>query len=209
MMDKPVEILFDCDDILIDTVPRWLDEINSKYGIRKHITDVTDWDITKPFSKEILEGKITKEDIYAVVADDNFWRDISRIEHMYPLLDELKSQYGDKIKMSILTASHYYTLRSKMTRVLYLYKGIFEWDDVIVTSRKGMVRGDILVDDNFDNCNEFINNNRFATAIMRERPYSINKYMDTIKPYNSILVFKKFEELDNLIKTNINYRFRG
>ena len=200
-----LEILFDCDDILIDTVPHWLNAIDEKFGIKKYITDVTDWDITKSFSKEILEGKITKECIHDVLSDDNYWRNISRIPKMYTLLRNLKIKYGDDIKLSILTASHYHTIRSKMERVLELYKGIFEWNDVIIAARKGMIRGDILIDDNFDNCHQFTISNHGKTALMRDRPYNINRYNESVQ-INSIRTFSDVEALEEMLETLIQLK---
>ena len=124
---------------------------------------------------------------------------------MYTLLRNLKIKYGDDIKLSILTASHYRTIRSKMERVLDLYKGIFEWNDVIIAARKGMIRGDILIDDNFDNCRQFTISNHGKTALMRERPYNINRYNESVQ-INSIRTFSDVEALEEMLETLIQLK---
>ena len=51
----------------------------------------------------------------------------------------------------IVTASTYVTIRAKAEKVLFKYFPFLTWDDVIVTSRKQLINGDVLIDDGVHN----------------------------------------------------------
>ncbi len=53
--------------------------------------------------------------------------------------------------MLIVTASTYVTIKAKAEKVLFRYFPFLTWDDVIVTSRKQLINGDVLVDDGVHN----------------------------------------------------------
>lgn len=55
------------------------------------------------------------------------------------------------LKVLIVTTSNYHTLASKMERVLFKYFPFLTWNDVIITSHKQLVNGDVLIDDGTHN----------------------------------------------------------
>lgn len=63
----------------------------------------------------------------------------------------LQKLIADGHKVLIVTTSNYHTLASKMERVLFKYFPFLTWDDVIITSHKQLVNGDVLIDDGIHN----------------------------------------------------------
>lgn len=51
----------------------------------------------------------------------------------------------------IVTATPYESIFEKMSEVLFKYFPFLSWDQVIVTSRKQLIRGDVLIDDGVHN----------------------------------------------------------
>lgn len=54
-------------------------------------------------------------------------------------------------RVYIVTSSFYETLAVKMTDVLFRYFHFLKWEDVIITSHKQLIHGDVLVDDGVHN----------------------------------------------------------
>ena len=57
----------------------------------------------------------------------------------------------DGHKIYIVTCAEYESLRVKMDEVLFKYFPFFTWKDVIIASKKQMIKADILVDDGVHN----------------------------------------------------------
>ena len=50
-----------------------------------------------------------------------------------------------------MTATPYESILEKMSEVLFRYFPFLSWDQVIITSRKQLIRGDVLIDDGIHN----------------------------------------------------------
>ena len=139
-------ILCDMDDVLLDLIPQWVEKLNEvcdAINMPAHITerDITDWDITKFFPM------LTKEQIFSVTKRDGFWESVQPTYHGQYFIKQMLTM-GHTVR--IVTASCCETLPCKMKRFLRLYRGL-SWQDVIVTSYKQCIKGDVLVDDAFHN----------------------------------------------------------
>ena len=51
----------------------------------------------------------------------------------------------------IVTATPYESVTDKMTEVLFRYFPFLTWKQLIITSRKQLIRGDVLIDDGVHN----------------------------------------------------------
>lgn len=169
-MGNNVKIAFDLDDVLIDMIPVWLDTINSRFGTNKKAENIKSWSITNFFKNEIEKGILTKEDIYAPLYEDDFWKHVKPIDGMHDMLLVLK-KLG--FNMYISTASNYKTIKSKLDNCVMKYYGdIFNNDNIILVKDKSLINADIMVDDYFGNINNFLKANSGKIGIIKNTPHS-------------------------------------
>lgn len=112
--------------------------LNTKHGTSTQKDDVTQWDISKSFPT------LSHEQVYEPLYLDSFWLSVKPIDGAAEALQKL---VADGHQVLIVTTSSYETLCTKMEDVLFKYFPFLSWDDVIVTSRKQLVNGDVLIDD--------------------------------------------------------------
>ena len=66
-------------------------------------------------------------------------------------VEYVKKIIDDGHDVFIVTSSYYKTIVQKMDCVLFTYFPYLTWDNVIITSHKQMVKGDVLIDDGIHN----------------------------------------------------------
>lgn len=135
---KRLTILVDMDDTVEDLLSAWVSYLNTKHGTSVQKDDVAQWDISKSFPT------LSKKQVYEPLYLDDFWLSVKPIDGAAEALQRLMA---DGHQVLIVTTSSYETLRTKMEEVLFKYFPFLSWDDVIITSRKQLVNGDVLVDD--------------------------------------------------------------
>ena len=135
-------ILVDMDDVMEDLLVSWVMWLNKKHGTSVDYNDVNDWNVRKFFPE------LTKEEVFAPLSDEHFW---DTVQPKYMANSSLQALRDIGHKVYIVTTSYYNTIIPKMEKVLFRYFPFITWDDVIITSKKQMVRGDILIDDNPQN----------------------------------------------------------
>lgn len=131
-------ILVDMDDVLEDLTGAWIDWLNSLHGYEVDKNAPRNWDMRYSFPE------LSEEDIYRPLYQDEFWETVKPIPGAAETLERLISE-GHEVY--VVTASNYQTIKTKMESVLFRYFPFLEWDNVIITSRKGMINGDVLIDD--------------------------------------------------------------
>ncbi len=139
---KRLTVLVDMDDTIEDLLGAWVEYLNKTHGTNVDPNDVTDWDVAKFFPT------LTKPQVFAPTYSDDFWRTVKPIDGAADVLQQLISE-GHTVY--IVTSSFHETLSVKMTDVLFKYFPFFKWEDVIITSHKQLIRGDVLVDDGVHN----------------------------------------------------------
>ena len=139
---KCLTILVDMDDTIEDLLSAWVSYLNTKHGTSIKKDDVTQWDISKSFPT------LSREQVYEPLYLDSFWLSVEPIDGAAEILQKLKA---DGHQVLIVTTSSYETMHTKMEEVLFKYFPFISWNDVIVTSRKQLVNGDVLVDDGVHN----------------------------------------------------------
>lgn len=135
---KKLTILIDMDDTIEGLLCVWTEYLNERYGLAVTERDVCDWDLSLAYPS------LTRRQVYEVLYEDALWERIKPLpeapEYMQKLLDDGHDIY-------IVTSSNYPTLKTKMDKVLFKYFPFINWNHVIITSNKQMVKGDVLVDD--------------------------------------------------------------
>lgn len=89
----------------------------------------------------------------------------------------------------MVTASGYRTCKTKVERLLELFP-FLDWEHIIITSNKQMVRGDVLIDDGPHN---LVGGEYFK--ILFDRPH--NRSFDHVA--NDTLRVSTWEEIDKVI----------
>ncbi|MDO4741034.1 MAG: hypothetical protein Q4A66_10235 [Eubacteriales bacterium] len=133
-----MRILIDMDDTLEQLVVGWIAFLNEKYGTQICPCAVKDWDMCKAFPS------LTRSQVYSALDEDALW------EHVPPMpgaVETVKRLMDDGHEIFIVTASGYKSLCAKMEKVLFRYFPYLSWEQVIVTSQKTLIDGDLIIDD--------------------------------------------------------------
>ena len=184
-MTKKLTILFDADDTVENLCDCWIAMLNERYGTSVTLEDVRDWDITLAFPT------LTKEQVFGVLHDDELWRRITPIPGSIEVLQKFHDE-GHQLYM--VTASSYRTCKTKVERLLELFP-FLDWEHIIITSNKQMVRGDVLIDDGPHN---LVGGEYFK--ILFDRPHN-RSYDDAA---NGILRLHTWEEIDQVIHDHLS-----
>ena len=131
-------ILIDMDDVLEMLVAGWCAYLHDKYGTMTTAADVKEWNMSKAFPL------LTYEQVYGATEDDALW---DYVKPMPGAREGLEALRADGHEIYVVTATGYKTLRAKMEKVLFRYFPFLDWGHVIITDRKQMIAGDVLLDD--------------------------------------------------------------
>ncbi len=135
-------ILVDLDDTIEQLLKALVERANERFGRNASVDDVTDWSIVCAFPG------ITKQQILDFMRDADFWE---TVEPVPGAVEALKHLMDEGHEVYIVTATEYEHVAEKMKGVLFRYFPFISWDQVIITSRKQMIRGDVLIDDGVHN----------------------------------------------------------
>lgn len=135
-------ILVDMDDTIEHLLKAWVNGVNEKYGCCVSCDEIVSWDVSAAFPG------LTHEQVYEIPMSPGFWKTVEPIEGAPEVLSRLISS-GNEVY--IVTATPYESIFEKMSEVLFKYFPFLSWDQVIVTSRKQLIRGDVLIDDGVHN----------------------------------------------------------
>ena len=189
MNKKPI-LLIDMDDTLTDLLNPWLDYLNKKYNLNKTDSDVTDWDISIAFKKEIENGIMTIEDIYRPLYDNKLYNRVFPIPYAFENLKKLNNDY----EIFICTATHFNIASYKFNNVLLKYFPFIKSDQIITTTRKDLIRGDILIDDSYKNIISFP-----GYRIMLKQPHNKNRIIN-IRNNEKIRIANDWNEIYYYVK---------
>ncbi|MBP5462729.1 MAG: hypothetical protein J6Y20_11505 [Lachnospiraceae bacterium] len=135
---KKLTVLIDMDDTIENLGETWVQCLNERHGTNVQRSDVTDWDVSKAFPT------LTRHEVYAPLFDKRMWK---RVQPLPGAVEYVKKLIEDGHKVLIVTASHQNTVGIKLNHVLFKYFPFFTYKDVIVTTQKQLISGDILIDD--------------------------------------------------------------
>ncbi len=131
-------ILVDMDDVLEQLVEAIVKYNNMHYGTDVRSYDVVEWNLARAFPT------LSREQVYSPEYDESFWATVEPMPGAERVLRRLAEE-GHEVY--VVTASIYETLRQKMDDLLFRCFPFLDWDHVIVTANKQMIRGDVLIDD--------------------------------------------------------------
>ena len=135
-------ILVDMDDTIEQLLSAWLRAANEKYGRNVAFGDSTSWDVSAAYPG------LTHEQIYEIPLQPGFWK---TVEPIPGAAEALQRFIAAGHKVFIVTATPYESVTEKMRDLLFRWFPFLTWDQVIITSNKQMIRGDVLIDDGVHN----------------------------------------------------------
>ena len=135
-------ILVDMDDTIEQLLKAWLNWVNKKFGRNVAYDEVTEWNVAAHYPG------LTREQVYDVQNDPGFWK---TVEPIPGAAEALKHLMEEGHEVYIVTTTPYEHLHEKMRDLLFRYFPFLSWKQVIITSNKKMIRGDILIDDGVHN----------------------------------------------------------
>lgn len=135
-------VLVDMDDVLNDLISAWCVELNKISDHSLYPKEIKYWEMQKNYPD------LTTEEIMMPLQKREFWKNV-RPKHDAPVV--LKEIIDIGHKVFIVTASHSTSLIPKMNEMLFPNFPYLSWDNIIITSHKEQIVGDILIDDNLDN----------------------------------------------------------
>ena len=141
-MSKKLTILVDMDDTIEQLLKAWIRGVNDKYNRQVVYDDVTSWDVSAAYPG------LTWEQVYEIPMQPGFWKTVEPIPGAAEALKRLMDA-GHEIY--IVTATPHESVPEKMNDLLFRYFPFLSWDQVIITGRKQMIRGDVLIDDGIHN----------------------------------------------------------
>lgn len=135
-------ILVDMDDTIENLGLAWVEYLNRKYDKNVIWNDIRNWDM------QLAYPSLTNVQIYGALEDENLWDAVTVKEDAPHYLKKLIDEKND---VFIVTAAWYKTILPKVEKCLFKYFPFLKWEQVIVTTNKHLIKGDILVDDNPQN----------------------------------------------------------
>ena len=135
---KKLTILIDMDDTIENLCEAWVNYLNEIHKTNVSLVDIKEWDITKAFPM------LSYSEIFNPLTDERLWE---RVTPLPGAVDNIRRLKEDGHKIVIVTTSHPDTVSMKLNKVLFKYFPYFTYNDVIITSQKQLVHGDILIDD--------------------------------------------------------------
>lgn len=188
---KKLTILIDMDDTIENLLECWVSELNRVYGTSVKYDEVFAWDMSEVFPT------LTKTEIYAPLHNSNFW---SKIHPLPGSVEYVKRLIDDGHNVYIVTTSHYTDIKNKIENVLAKHFPFISWKNVIITSRKQLINGDILIDDGVHNLEggKYI---KFLMDASHNRSYDAEKNgMLRVYDWKEIYKIIKDDEIATLMK---------
>ncbi|SEM87540.1 hypothetical protein [Paenibacillus sp. OV219] len=181
-------ILFDLDDVLADFLSSLIERYNFRYNDSLMIDDVTQWDLSKVVKKECGSR------IYDFYQEPGLFRYLKPKEHATEVLKRLIDTGFEIVIVSDAPAGHSYDDfvldKTKITnpsddKRKWISENLpmIDKNNIVFTSQKWRIMGDILVDDRPDTFNKFQELGR--NAILMDQPY--NQEIDTKQRARNLL----------------------
>ena len=139
---KKYTVLIDCDDVMVDLIGTWCWWLNSVHGTKVCPEHISTWTMTDYFPE------LTNEEVYEPLKLGSFWH---YVKPKPGAVEYIKKMIDDGMDVYVCTASYLETIADKFTMVIQRHFPFINWSNIILTSNKQMVRGDVLIDDGVHN----------------------------------------------------------
>lgn len=164
-------ILVDFDNVMVNTGEAWVATLNRRYCTSVDYNDVTEWDITRFFPG------IERDDIYAPLSDGSVWESVVPVDGSQEFIQKM---IDDGHEVYVATSSSLNTIGKKWKEVLQKFFPMIHHNNVIVASKKQMLKADILIDDapfNIEGGEYF--------GILFDAPHNRSYELPAVKPHSA------------------------
>lgn len=193
---SPFVLLTDLDDVLENLMDVWLSLLSwlqrkNPNFIPCNIYDLDSWDIASKFPM------LSIDEVFEPLNTDLIWKEIRPLPGAVEKLKKYNDMAG--VDVRILTSSHYSAIAPKREFLRNFFQFI-NWNQVIITSEKQRVKGNVLVDD--------YQNNLIGgdyKGILFYRPH--NRFFDASK-YPNITRAADWDEADKIIYNMVEDYYR-
>jgi len=168
--------VFDIDDVLANTVPAWLKKYLKKYNHNLKKEDILDWDIAKYTVPECGNN------IYNFLNSKTFYNSVKPI----PLALKGVNTFRE-LGLEIVYATGG-SPKASVYKFDWLQKNGFwqKQDHYVQTSSKFLLRGEILIDDNYDNVAMF--NKHSGYGLLYNAPWNSQcEYPNRVSGWKEIM----------------------
>ena len=131
-------ILIDMDDTIENLTEVWTQKLNNAHNLSVSINDIKEWDMTKAFPT------LSSEEVFRPLRDSNLWDEVKPKKGAVEYIDKMIHDGHD---IFIVTASHPDTVSPKINKVIFKYFPFIDYENIIVSYKKQMIIGDVLIDD--------------------------------------------------------------
>ena len=179
-------ILVDIDGVIFNTQETLLNFLNNRYDKSYTINDIISYDW---FDK-------TFKNPWGFMEKPEFWYAVKTNPDAIKYITKW-IQKGHIVK--IITASYFHRgIFSKMSKLKRDFGGVIRDEDIIVCHDKHWVLGDILIDDCFDNAEQY---SMFPGqySILYAQPWNINQYLHE-NVIEKMVCYDSWSEIDAYIK---------
>jgi 5'(3')-deoxyribonucleotidase len=159
-MNRKFIIITDVDDTLAGLVPRWLERYNYDWDDNLTMDKITEWNMI-PFVK-----KSCGEQIYSYLNDPNLYNGVKPIPLSLAGVNSLRSMGHRVVFCTSSTIAH----QGRKAQWLMDFGYLKDMNDYIACSDKSLIRGDIIIDDRFENVQDPL-----KFGILFNRPWNKNK----------------------------------
>jgi len=158
-------ILIDCDDVCIDLLGAWINELNKRYNLSYTPEDIKTWNIA------IHMPELERNQIFEVLKEESFYKNLEPINESQIYLNKL---IDNDYPIRIVTAHDYHSIKFKMDRFFELFP-FLRWEHIIVAKDKSIINGSCMIDDNYEN---LISNKLVNKKILFKQYHNSAHHMD-------------------------------
>lgn len=151
---RKLTILIDMDDTLENLCEVWVNQLSALFGVGVTVDDIHQWDMTKAFPM------LNKQEIYWPLRSEALWENVKPLPGAVEAVKNLKA---DGHRVVIVTAATADSAGPKLKRCLFKYFPV-KMEDVIIANQKGLIQGDVMIDDGPHNLLEFSGERVLFTA---------------------------------------------
>ena len=137
-----MRILIDADGVLENLSQEWVLYLDEKYGRNVEYEDLKEWDMTAAFPG------LTREQVYGAELEEALY---DRMKPMPGAPECVKRLLDAGHEVYVVTNTPYAVIQYKMEKVIFRYFPFLSWKNIVITSNKQMIDGDILIDDGIHN----------------------------------------------------------
>lgn len=184
---KPI-ILCDQDDVLARYCKRVMEKYNKKFNTNHTVDELDDWEAVKKFGDDMME----------IMCEPSIYLELEPIIDGINTLKHLIE--SDMFDVYIVTAAHASGCENKYHWIKE-HMDFFNTDHIIYAKKKGLIMGDLLIDDAIHNVVDFTKlpgRDALLVDMPHNQKFVDNDHVKRVKDWNTIgqYILDKFYPID-------------